>query len=163
VLATTLREWNRPEYGNQLLDPMASAVVLGHMDDLFTDTRSTLIRLRSAGVGLGVISNWNRNLPQELARLGLDTHFQFVIVSAIVGVAKPSPEIFHMGLRAAGCDAHKALYVGDNVDDDCVGAHGVGMHVALIDRSAELGAKPPPCTRVYSSLEELTDDLLRCT
>ena len=163
VLAVALREWNRPDYGDHLLEPMASAVVLGQMDELFTDTRSTLDRLRSSGVTLGVISNWNRNLPHELARLGLDVHFEFVIVSSIAGVAKPAPEIFNMGLRAAGCESHEALYVGDNVDDDCLGAHGVGMDVVLIDRTGRLQHRPSSCTRVYSSLEELTDDLLRTT
>jgi putative hydrolase of the HAD superfamily len=130
------------------------------MDDLFEDTVETLTKLQRAGFRMGVISNWNRNLPDELARLGVDTYFDFVIASAIVGVAKPSPEIFHIGLRAAACQPQEALYVGDNVADDCAGAHGVGMDVALIDRSDNPMHETTPCTRVFSSLKALADHLL---
>ena len=143
TLQEALALWQRPGYDDEMLEPLTQAVVNGAFDDLFEDTLETLERLRTAGYRLGVISNWNENLPQELSRLGLDRYLDFVIVSSLVGVAKPSPEIFRLGLERAGCAPHEALYVGDNVGDDCEGARRAGLDVALIRRQGEAGAHSP--------------------
>jgi putative hydrolase of the HAD superfamily len=160
VLKETLDLWERPGYGVQILEPLTQAVVMGQFDSLFDDTLDTLERLRAAGYRLGVISNWNKNLPSELARLDIDRFFDFVVVSSLVGVAKPSPEIFRIGLELAGCQPQEALYVGDNVMDDCGGARSVEMDVALIRAGTDVQTEEPSCTAVYPSLTELTDALL---
>ncbi len=160
VLGETLELWNRPGYSEKMLESLTFAVVNGQLDALFEDTLETLERLRAAGYRLGVISNWNENLPNELSRWNLDSYFEFVIVSSLVGVAKPSPEIFRMGLSQAGCQPHEALYVGDNVTDDCEGARSAGLDVALIHRHGEAEVRQLPCTAVYPSLAALTNVLL---
>jgi len=160
VLKETLELWKRPGYSEDLLEPLISAVVLGHFDALFDDTLETLERLRAAGYRLGIISNWNENLPKELSRLGLDRYFDFVVVSSLVGVAKPSPEIFHIALARAGCQPEEALYVGDNVMDDCLGARRAGLDVALIHRHGEAKTAQLLCTVVYPSLTALANRLL---
>jgi len=160
VLGETLELWNRPGYSEEMLESLTFAVVNGQLDALFEDTLETLERLRAAGYRLGVISNWNENLPNELSRFHLDSYFDFVIVSSLVGVAKPSPEIFRMGLSRAGCQPHEALYVGDNVTDDCEGARSAGLDVALIHRHGNEEVRQLPCTAVYPSLAALTNVLL---
>lgn len=160
VLGEALDLWKRPGYSEDLLEPLISALVNGHFDALFDDTLETLERLRAAGYRLGVVSNWNENLPYELSQLGLNRYFDFVVVSSLVGVAKPSPEIFHIALERAGCQPQEALYVGDNVLDDCVGAYGAGLDVALINRRGNAETTPPPCTMVFPSLRALANALL---
>ena len=160
VLKETLELWKRPGYSEDLLEPLITAVVLGQFDALFDDALETLERLRAAGYRLGIISNWNENLPQELSRLGLDRYFDFVVVSSLVGVAKPSPEIFRIGLARAGCQPEEALYVGDNVMDDCLGARRAGLDVALIHRHGEAKTAQLLCTAVYPSLTALANALL---
>jgi len=160
VVRETLDLWKRPGYSEDLLEPLTSAVVNGYFDALFDDTLETLERLRAAGYRLGIISNWNENLPNELSQLGLDRYFDFVVVSSLVGVAKPSPEIFHIALERAGCQPEEALYVGDNVMDDCLGARRAGLDVALIHRHVELEDPLLPCTMVYPSLTALANALL---
>jgi len=160
VLQETLQLWQRPGYSAHMLAPLTHSVVMGHFDALFQDTVDTLSRLSSAGLRLGVISNWNQNLPHELANWGLDRFFDFVIVSSLVGVAKPSPEIFRLGLTRASCEPRQALYVGDNVLDDCAGARGVGMDAVLIRREGTLQQEEALCSAVYPSLSALADTLL---
>ena len=159
TLRETLALWQRPGYSDEMLKPLTHAVVHGAFDALFEDALPTLQRLRAAGYRLGIISNWNENLPHELARWGLDRICDFAVISSLVGVAKPSPEIFRLGLERAGCQPHEALYVGDNVLDDCHGARGAGLDVALINHG-EAEVTPSPCTMSYPNLTALANALL---
>ena len=160
VLKETLAEWNRPGYGEGMLEPLTYAVIMGKFDVLFEDAVSALTRLKEAGYRLGVISNWNENLPNELAHWGIDSFFDFVIVSSLVGVAKPSPEIFRVGLASAGCQPHEALYVGDHSVDDCEGAMGAGLDAALITRARDRHTERMPCTMIFPSLGALAERLV---
>jgi len=160
VLGDTLRHWQHPYYDSGMLEPLTKAVLNGQFDAPFDDAIEVLERLRAAGYRLGVISNWSVHLPNELEALGLMPYFEFVIVSSLVGVAKPSPEIFNIGLEAAGCRAHEALYVGDNVSDDCEGARRAGLDVALIDRRAAYRGSGSPCSAVFPDLTTLGTKLV---
>jgi putative hydrolase of the HAD superfamily len=97
------------------------------------NTIETLEELRRLGYRLGVISNADGRVEALLESLGLRPHFDFVIDSGVVGVEKPDPRIFHMGLERMGVEAHDAAYVGDIYEIDVVGARKVGMHTFLID------------------------------
>ena len=61
----------------------------------------------------GQISDWGSDLVGILGDLGLTQYFSFVVVSAVVGRAKPSPDIFRYALDRAGVEAEEAAYVGD--------------------------------------------------
>jgi len=160
VLSQTLARWCRPGYREGMLEPLTYAVTMGKFDILFEDAVSALTTLSAAGYGLGVISNWNENLPNELAYWGIDSFFDFVIVSSLVGVAKPSPEIFRMGLTNAGCEPHEALYVGDHAVDDCEGATGAGLDTALICRASDSPADHVSCSMIFPNLATLVDRLI---
>ncbi len=124
----------------------------GRFDRLYDDVLPTLAGLRAVGLRLGVISNFGPHLPEVLERFQIDTFFDFVIVSAAVGVAKPDPRIFHLAVEASGRPSGRLLYVGDHVGDDVDGARAAGLDAVLIDR----GDRQPAalCARI-GSLEEL--------
>ena len=63
---------------------------------------AALRRVRAAGLVAGVISNSNGSVRSILEETGLAAHLDFIIDSAVVGVEKPDPRIFHLGLREAG-------------------------------------------------------------
>ena len=90
-------------------------------------------RVREAGRGVGVISNSNGSVRSLLEALGLAAHLDFVIDSAVVGVEKPDPRIFHLGLRAAGVSPAEAVYVGDLYSVDVLGARAAGLDGILLD------------------------------
>ncbi len=91
-----------------------------------------LVDLKSRGLKLAVISNWDERLPVLLERLGLAGHFDATIVSAQVGVEKPHPKIFETALTALGVASFRALHVGDSRIDDFEGAQSVGMQAMLL-------------------------------
>jgi putative hydrolase of the HAD superfamily len=90
-------------------------------------------RARASGMRLAVISNSEGKLDDLFERIGLAGHFEAVIDSALEGVRKPDPEIFHRALRRLRVPAHRAFYVGDIPEVDVAGAHAAGMPAALID------------------------------
>jgi len=94
---------------------------------------SAVRRVRDAGLVAGVISNSNGSVRSILEETGLAAHLEFIIDSSVVGVEKPDPRIFHLGLREAGVEADEAAYVGDLYSVDVLGARAAGLEGILLD------------------------------
>jgi putative hydrolase of the HAD superfamily len=90
-------------------------------------------RVRQAGLVAGVISNSNGSVRAILEETGLAAHLDFIIDSSVVGVEKPDPRIFQLGLREAGVAAVEAVYVGDLYSVDVLGARAAGLDGILLD------------------------------
>ena len=98
-------------------------------------------RVRAAGLVAGVISNSNGSVRSILAETGLAAHLHFILDSSVVGVEKPDPRIFALGLREAGVTAAEAIYVGDLYSVDVLGARGAGLDGILLDPGGVWGAR----------------------
>ena len=105
---------------------------------VFDDVLPALEKLRTAGMSLGVVSNWDQRLRPLLRRLGLAKFFRAVIVSCDVGHPKPSPVIFRAAARTLQLPPHAILHVGDSFIMDVRGARAAGFHALHLDRG---GAK----------------------
>jgi putative hydrolase of the HAD superfamily len=90
-------------------------------------------RVRAAGLVAGVISNSNGSVRSILEATGLAAYLDFIIDSSTVGVEKPDPRIFRLGLREAGVEAAEAVYVGDLYSVDVLGARAAGLEAILLD------------------------------
>lgn len=101
---------------------------------LLTSAELVLDRLSAAGYRLALISNWSPTLPAVLHRLNIHHHFEFVLVSSLVGLAKPDPAIFALGASMAGCAPDELLYVGDSPASDIAGSRAAGWDSVLIAR-----------------------------
>jgi putative hydrolase of the HAD superfamily len=68
-------------------------------------------RARSAGIRTGLVSNsWGtRRYPREL----LGELFDGVVISAEVGIRKPSPEIYALGVERVGVEPDACVFVDD--------------------------------------------------
>jgi putative hydrolase of the HAD superfamily len=125
-------------------------------EDVPKGVRPSLERFRAAGLRLAVVSNSNGTLRGLLDRLGLAPAFEVILDSAVEGVEKPDPRIFHLALERLGEDAGTALHVGDIYHVDVTGARAAGVRPVLLD---EAGLYPDAdCPRVRS-LPELADHL----
>jgi putative hydrolase of the HAD superfamily len=100
----------------------------------YTEVPQALADLKTAGYTIGILSDWGKSLPHILEAAGLRTYADFLVVSAIEGVAKPRPAFFQRALDRAGVPPHQALMVGDNLYADIQGAAGIGVAGVLIDR-----------------------------
>lgn len=97
------------------------------------DAAAALRRVKAAGLAAGVISNSNGQIRNILEATGLAQDVDVIIDSAVVGVEKPDPRIFALGLARAGVAASEAAYVGDLYSVDVLGARAAGLAAVLID------------------------------
>jgi putative hydrolase of the HAD superfamily len=95
--------------------------------DLYADTIATLNQIRSAGIELGVVSNFDSRLHQVLPALGLAEFFSSVTISTEVGAAKPAAPIFQAALQKHGCGPAEAWHVGDSLEEDYRAAIAAGL------------------------------------
>jgi putative hydrolase of the HAD superfamily len=104
--------------------------------------------LRSAGLRLGVVSNFEEWLERLLEQLGVRPYFDVRVISGVEGLEKPDPAIFRLAAARAGVEPERSVYVGDNPEFDVEPALGVGMFPVLIDRRERY--RDPACTRITS-------------
>ena len=102
----------------------------------YPDVVPTLDHLRSLGIRLGVVSNWDSSLDRLLQIHGLRDYFEVVAASLVIGVEKPDPKIFEWTLSALNVSAAECLHVGDSEIDDGQGATNAGIAYRLIDRTS---------------------------
>jgi putative hydrolase of the HAD superfamily len=114
-VALFVEEWNR---GTVFLDGIAEF----------------LSRLASR-YRLSVLSNSNYPpvIHDNLRAMGVVPLFSQIVVSADLGIRKPSPEIFRHTLRLLDARSETALYVGDTYDHDYLGAQAAHLRCCLID------------------------------
>jgi HAD superfamily hydrolase (TIGR01549 family) len=129
-------------------------------DDLYADVRPTFSRLGEMGKRVVIAGNQPSAARESLEALELGA--DAILVSAEVGVEKPSPGFFEKVSEAVGVKAGDILYVGDRVDNDVLPAKASGMQTALIRRGpwGYLQAEWPQAAQadaIIDSLSEIPD------
>jgi putative hydrolase of the HAD superfamily len=123
-----------------------------------------LRRLAAAGLKLGIVSNADGTVEEQLRRgeicqvgEGLGVPVLAIIDSTIVGVAKPAADIFRHALERIGVEPEHAVYVGDTVRYDVRGARAAGLVPVHFD-PYELCAQRADHAHVHRLAE--VDDLI---
>ena len=124
--------------------PVRQAVTTAYTDLAWTGmipgALDSLRRLADTGVALGIVSNSNGTveeqlLTQRICQVGEGEGVPVVVVldSAVIGIEKPHPGIFEHALRALGVDASRAIHVGDTGWADIAGARAAGVRPIHLD------------------------------
>ncbi len=103
--------------------------------EVYPDVMDTLAGLRSRGVRVAIVSDWDCTLAEHLDRLGVGGWVDAVVVSAEIGVAKPDRRIFTAALDGLSVAPEAALVCGDDPARDLAGARAAGIRGVLIDRA----------------------------
>lgn len=111
---------------------------------------------------LVLVSNFYGNIHAILKDFGLLRFFKDVIESSVVGVRKPDPAIFLLGVEALGCEAKEIVVIGDSFSKDMVPARKAGCKVVWLKGEgwAEETDESLP-DAIISDLEELPALLLK--
>lgn len=99
------------------------ALVRSNMEE----TRLVLEAL-SARYPLVLVSNFYGNIHSVLRSYELDGYFKEVIESAVVGIRKPDPQIFALGVESLGLQPKEVVVIGDSYNKDIAPAHSIGCH-----------------------------------
>lgn len=73
-----------------------------------------------------LVSNFYGNVDAVLRDFDLRKYFKGVIESAVVGVRKPDPAIFRIGVVALGLEPQEVLVIGDSLKKDILPARSIG-------------------------------------
>ena len=79
-----------------------------------------------------LVSNFYGNIETVLKDFQLDTIFPKIIESAVVGIRKPDPRIFGLGVESLGVKASETVVIGDSFDKDIVPAESLGCQTIWI-------------------------------
>lgn len=99
---------------------------------LLNENKQVLEHLKQKCYPMVLVSNFYGNINQVLKDAGIDGYFEDVIESAVVGVRKPNPAIFALGVCALDLPASQVLVVGDTYGKDIIPAHKLGCHTLWI-------------------------------
>jgi HAD superfamily hydrolase (TIGR01509 family) len=91
--------------------------------DVLAGVVPALERLRSLGLELAVVANWDLTLQRMLGDVGLDGYFDVTVHAA----RKPAPDGIRRALAALQVDPARALHVGDDEVDE-LAARAAGVH-----------------------------------
>ena len=91
---------------------------------------------------IGIITNGahDKHTDSQLSKVrhfGLSERIQSLTISDEVGVRKPNIEIFEVACECAGVLPKEAMFVGNSIEDDIVGANRAGMASVFIDRKSD--------------------------
>ena len=103
----------------------------GYVLDILQVTRPVVKELAKR-YRLVLVSNFYGNIQTILKDFGLLDFFDEIIESSVVGVRKPDPAIYRLGVDAMGFAAENVLVVGDSFSKDVVPAKAVGCRVAWL-------------------------------
>lgn len=95
------------------------------------DARPVLETL-AAHYPMVLVSNFYGNVESVLRDMGIRQYFQGIIESAVVGVRKPDPRIFTLGVVALGLQPDQVIVIGDSLRKDIEPAESIGCHVAWL-------------------------------
>lgn len=96
-----------------------------YVQNVLITTRKVVERLFTE-YKLVLVSNFYGNIETILKDFNLLCFFKGIIESSVVGVRKPDPAIFALGVSTMGYEPHEIAVVGDSFSKDIVPAHKVG-------------------------------------
>ena len=109
-----------PDYRQAVLDVVYAATCR------HTAHSVEVLRQLAADRPLALVSNFYGNIHTVLEEFGFSGLFRHVTESAVVGVRKPDPRIFLLGVEALGVPPTAVTVVGDSIEKDIVPARTAG-------------------------------------
>jgi len=105
-----------------------------------------------------LVSNFYGNIDEVLRAYGIRHLFKGIIESAVVGIRKPNPTLFRLGVDALELNAQDVLVVGDSLRKDIEPAEQLGCQVLWLKGKGwtqEEDAQTHPHT--ITSITQVTD------
>lgn len=139
--------------GAEQAPSVAERLSLAHMSYLASTTMLPLAHLDvlehlASRFRLGLVSNFDHGPTARriLADHGIARFFAAIVISDGFGRRKPHPAIFAAALRELGVALEEALFIGDSISEDVVGAQNARLKVVWLNpkrRPLPPEVKPP--------------------
>lgn len=118
-----------------------------------------VLRSLAQSYPLAVVSNFYGNITTVLEDFGILGFFKSVVESAVVGVRKPDPEIYRLGVQALELEPGECVVVGDSFSKDIVPARQAGCQTIWLKGVGFVGEEGNIASGYESDLviSDLTD------
>ncbi|WXG43820.1 MAG: HAD family hydrolase [Promethearchaeati archaeon SRVP18_Atabeyarchaeia-1] len=113
--------------------------------------------LKKRGVKLGVVTNgYESDLEKILPKLDVGDAFDILVAADTVGKKKPDPGVFLYAIKRLKVNPGETVFVGDEYDNDYVGAEKAGMVPFLLEtKKRKMRRRGANRINVIHSLPEL--------
>jgi putative hydrolase of the HAD superfamily len=128
------------DYNKEFMDRLNNHFMEGFRDTTkeMPNTKLVLTRLKKSFL-LGIVSNsLEQNTRIDLATTGLIDFFDGIFVSSEIGKRKPHPLIFKKALEGLSIGPEEAVFVGDDLFEDVLGAGQLGMKTVFLTKGDSL-------------------------
>ena len=106
-----------------------------------------------------LVTNFYGNMPVVLKEFSLDKYFDTIVESSVVGIRKPDPRLFALGVEALGLPAEDIVVIGDSYRKDIAPARSLGCKAVWLKKvvweEEPIEPEKEP-SAVIDSLEQLT-------
>ncbi len=127
---------HQPKLARQLSSQYNSARRFAMRGTVQTGARGVLKRLRANDIPVGIITNGGPAVQRQTLRaLALHNHLDFVVSGDIEGFSKPDVRLFERALNLVDASPDEALFVGDSLFTDILGAHRAGISAAWLHQA----------------------------
>jgi putative hydrolase of the HAD superfamily len=157
---TSNRELSFEEVYSEVLTRLGVPVeeeIMAHMYELYRRNFSVaffpgvedLLRALSEKYDLAILSNTLSDIPRRfIAEQGLAELFRTIVCSRDLGIRKPDERIFRHVLDQLETTPREAIFVGDTLKEDMVGARKVGLTSIWVRENEE--EADPECAPDYT-------------
>lgn len=90
------------------------------------DSARPILAALSQRYPLVLVSNFYGNIESVLNDFHLHIYFQSIVESAVVGIRKPNPAIFELGVKELSLPPTEIVVIGDSHDKDILPAASIG-------------------------------------
>ena len=128
-------EYLRTETGLQQFTPELACRIA---DGCYNKVKETLATSRAIVEELSkrypmvLVTNFYGNMPVVLKEFGLDGYFKSIVESSTVGLRKPDPALFALGVEALQLPAEEIIVIGDSYRKDIHPASTLGCNTVWL-------------------------------
>lgn len=112
-----------------------------------------------------LVTNFYGNMPVVLKEFMLENIFTTIVESSVVGIRKPDPALFELGVKALGLRAEETVVIGDSYRKDIYPAATLGCRtvwlkkVCWADEPIEKGYEPTAVADTLALLPEILENI----
>ena len=96
------------------------------------ETTCAVVKELSKQYPLVLVTNFYGNMPVVLKEFNLSEYFKTIVESSVVGLRKPDPTLFAMGVEALGFEPHEIVVIGDSYRKDIYPSSTLGCRTVWL-------------------------------
>ena len=112
-----------------------------------------------------LVTNFYGNMPIVLKEFGINNIFTTIVESSVVGIRKPDPALFELGIKALGLRPEEIVVIGDSYRKDiypstCLGCMSVWLKkICWAEEQIETGHEPTAIIQTLTDLPTIIENI----